>query len=108
MSPSQSASPFSPLPLAPSALSETLDHCAMSRRYTVVTVQAPATSPEWRRQLEEIGFIPGEQVMLLSRGLGGGPLAVRVGDATFALRQAEAACITVRPSDPSADDGDRR
>ena len=49
------------------------------------------------RRLAELGFIPGEPVQVLRRGPGGkDPLAVRVGDALFALRRAEARCIEVR------------
>jgi ferrous iron transport protein A len=63
----------------------------------VSAVTVPAHAPEWARWLEEIGFIPGERVTLLARGLlGGDPLVVRVGTSTFALRLAEAACILVR------------
>lgn len=63
---------------------------------TVASVAAPPGAPEWPRWLEEIGFLPGEQVTVLARGLpGADPLVVRVGDSTFALRQAEAACISV-------------
>ncbi|QAU36097.1 ferrous iron transport protein A [Janthinobacterium sp. 17J80-10] len=62
----------------------------------IQTVQAPPHAPEWLRWLEEIGFIAGEQVMLLARGMpGGDPLVVRVGTSTFALRLAEAACVSV-------------
>lgn len=69
----------------------------------VQAVLADARMPEQARQLEEIGFLPGEQVMLLARGVpGGDPLVVRIGQSTFALRRAEAACILVLPSDPSA------
>jgi ferrous iron transport protein A len=51
------------------------------------------------RRLGELGFIPGEPVHLLRRGPGGlEPLAVRVGEALFALRLVEARCITVDPS----------
>jgi ferrous iron transport protein A len=46
-------------------------------------------------RLAEIGFLPGERVRLLARALLGGPLAVRVGSDTFALRQNEAACVRV-------------
>ena len=48
------------------------------------------------RRLGELGFIPGESVQLQRRGPGGRePLAVRVGDTLFALRQIEARCIEV-------------
>ena len=63
----------------------------------VVAVHAPAGAPEWAGRLEEIGFLPGEQVSVLARGQPGhDPLVVRVGDSTFALRRAEAACILVQ------------
>ena len=62
----------------------------------VHSVQAPAHAPEWADWLAEIGFLPGEAVKILSRGLpGGDPLVVRIGQSTFALRRAEAACIQV-------------
>ncbi len=48
-------------------------------------------------RLLEIGFVPGESVQVLARGAwGGDPLAVRVGHATFALRQQEAAMVQVQ------------
>ena len=48
-------------------------------------------------RLLEIGFVPGESVQVLARGAwGGNPLAVRVGQATFALRQQEAAMVQVQ------------
>jgi ferrous iron transport protein A len=50
------------------------------------------------RRLTEIGFIVGERVCVLARGLlGGPPLAVRVGTSTFALRPMEAQSIDVIP-----------
>ena len=62
----------------------------------VSAVAVPQHAPEWQRWLEEIGFIPGEQVTVTARGmLGGDPLVVRVGASTFALRLAEASCVKV-------------
>jgi ferrous iron transport protein A len=50
------------------------------------------------RRLMELGFVPGEPVRVLKRGMPGGePLAVRVGDSTFALRRFEAALISIQP-----------
>lgn len=64
----------------------------------VVEVNAPPHAPEWSGWLAEIGFLPGERVQLLGRAVpGGDPLVVRVGDSTFALRVAEAACVQVQP-----------
>lgn len=52
--------------------------------------------PDWAIWLAEIGFLPGEIVRIIARGApGGDPLVVRIGDSTFALRKAEAACVQV-------------
>ena len=78
----------------------TLDLALIGHALTVRQVQAPEAAPEWARWLEEIGFIVGERVMLMARGLpGGDPLVVRIGQSTFALRRAEAACVRVAPAD---------
>lgn len=62
----------------------------------VAAVRAPADAPEWSRWLEELGFLPGERVAVMTRGaFGGDPLVVRVGMSTFALRRAEAGCVLV-------------
>jgi len=74
----------------------TLDRASIGEALTVHQVQAPQAAPEWARWLEEIGFIAGEQVTLMARALpGGDPLVVRIGQSTFALRRAEAACVQV-------------
>jgi len=53
------------------------------------------------RRLAELGFLPGEAVRIVARGLlTRAPIAVRIGTATFALRLFEAACIRVRPEQP--------
>jgi ferrous iron transport protein A len=71
-----------------------LDQAPLSTVWRVARVQAPAGQDDQVRQLEEIGFLPGEPVCVMSRGLfGGDPLAVRVGLSTFALRREEARCI---------------
>ena len=47
-------------------------------------------------RLMEIGFLPGEPVSVIAKGFpSADPLAVRVGQATFALRRHEAAQILV-------------
>ncbi len=52
-----------------------------------------------QRRLLELGFVPGERVQVLRRMLaGGGPMAVRVGGSTFAMRTLESALIEVVPS----------
>jgi ferrous iron transport protein A len=78
----------------------TLDLASIGLPLTVQHVQAPPVAPEWGRWLEELGFIFGERVMLMARALpGGDPLVVRVGQSTFALRRAEAACVRVSAVD---------
>jgi ferrous iron transport protein A len=82
-----------------------LDQARNGCVYTVRKVNADPHVPERARQLEEIGFYPGEQVMVMTRGfLGGDPLVVRVGQSTFALRGDEAACIQLEgtPDTPAA------
>jgi ferrous iron transport protein A len=77
-----------------------LDCALIGDALIVQHVQAPNAVPEWARWLEEIGFIVGERVMLMARGLpGGDPLVVRIGQSTFALRRAEAACVCVAPAE---------
>ncbi|GGD01972.1 hypothetical protein GCM10011396_56910 [Undibacterium terreum] len=47
-------------------------------------------------RLKELGFVQGESVKVLHKGyFGGEPIAVRIGQSTFALRKFEAALISV-------------
>ena len=49
-----------------------------------------------QRRLAELGFLAGETVQVVARSGGRhGPLAVRVGHSTFALRMHEAALLQV-------------
>ena len=69
----------------------------------MVSVAAPdaATPIDLRRRLAELGFLPGEAVRIVARGLmARAPIAVRIGTGTFALRLFEAACIRVCPEQP--------
>ena len=67
--------------------------------YLVSCVVVPPENPQWAVQLQDIGFLPGEHVSIMARGLpDGDPLVVRVGLSTFALRLVEAACIQVVPN----------
>lgn len=77
-----------------------LDQIDIGRPMTVQRVAAAEHAPEWLGWLQEIGFLPGERVMLMAKGFpGGDPLVVRVGLSTFALRAAEAACVQVIASE---------
>lgn len=52
-----------------------------------------------KRRLMELGFVPGERVQVLRRVFAGrGPLAVRVGTSTFAMRKLESSLIEVVPA----------
>lgn len=69
------------------------------RRPAVIHALASAGDADTRRtlyRLIEIGFLPGETVRIVARAGGrGGPVAVRVGGSTFALRAHEAALLCV-------------
>jgi len=69
--------------------------------YRIVGIQDDPAVPERTRQLKELGFLKGEQVVLLRRTQpGNDPMVVRIGLSTFALRRAEAACILIEPEHP--------
>jgi len=71
---------------------------ARARVVSVAPLDDRHAPPEVGRRLAEIGFLPGEAVRVLARGLlARDPIAVRVGTATFALRRFEAACVRVHP-----------
>ena len=73
-----------------------MDQVDLEVLYQVSAVNAPKGAPQLKGQLEDIGFLPGEQVSLLRKGLlGKGPYMVRVGASTFALRHTEARMISV-------------
>ena len=79
----------------------TLDALKEGEAATVVDVAAGEAADDGvtlSRRLMELGFVPGEKVRLLKRGMPGGePLAIRVGNSTFALRRFEAALISIQP-----------
>lgn len=56
-----------------------------------------------QRRLVELGFIAGEQIRIVAESFPGrDPIAVRVGNSTFALRRHEAAMIQVLPAHEAA------
>ena len=78
------------------AYSMNLDQVDLGSLYRVSEVNAPKGASQMKGQLEDIGFLPGEQVSVLRKGLlGKGPYMVRIGASTFALRQSEADMILV-------------
>jgi ferrous iron transport protein A len=77
----------------------TLDTLKAGQSGTVIHL-APCAAGEGidvPRRLMELGFVPGERIRMLKRGLPGGPLAVKVGQSTFALRRFEAALVSIQP-----------
>ena len=80
----------------------TLDTLTVGDSATVVHIapgDAAHDGPMLARRLMELGFVPGEKIRMLKRGMPGGePLAIRVGNSTFALRRFEAALVSVQPS----------
>jgi len=77
-----------------------LADASLKTTWRVRQISPSADAPERASQLEEIGFLPGEWVSVLARGIpGGDPLVVRVGLSTFALRKEEAMCIQLQPQD---------
>lgn len=92
--PSPSASPHSStaLPLIG------LDQLAVQTPARVVDLTfADGEDESLLLRLMEIGFLPGESVRIVATGFPGpDPLAVRIGQATFALRRHEAAKVLVR------------
>ena len=92
------------MPLAPSVSADIpLASLAPGASARVVSVAgADSNAPaEVGRRLAELGFLPGEAVRIVARGLlARAPIAVRIGTGTFALRLFEAACIRVCPEQP--------
>ena len=78
----------------------TLDALKAGQSATVIHL-APAPvqagGADVPRRLMELGFVPGERIRMLKRGVTGGPLAVKVGQSTFALRRFEAALVSIQP-----------
>jgi ferrous iron transport protein A len=77
----------------------TLDALAEGKSGIVVHV-APTLldgGVDLARRLMELGFVPGERIRMLKRGMpGGDPLAIKVGNSTFALRRFEAALVSIQ------------
>jgi ferrous iron transport protein A len=93
-----------PTPLAaPESTDIRLTDLGIGTRARVVSVEAAdAAAPvELGRRLAELGFLPGEAVRIVAKGLmARAPIAVRIGTGTFALRLFEAACVRVCPEQP--------
>lgn len=71
----------------------TLDRLPVGQRSEVTAVSAAA---DQRRRLQELGFVPGGEVMAVQESPWGDPVAYAVCGAVIALRRADARQITVR------------
>lgn len=77
----------------------TLDALGRGLSATIADLRAPEgqVAADHLERLMELGFLPGETVRVIAKGFpSGDPIAVRIGQATFALRRFEAAWIRVR------------
>jgi ferrous iron transport protein A len=82
---------------------QSLHTAQVGQLYRIAEVRASYLMPDCDRHLNELGFLVGEQVMVLRRAMpGADPLVVRIGMSTFALRAAEAALVGVQPEHDSA------
>lgn len=90
---------MSSLPESPSLI--TLDHLRVGDAAIVTDLFQSSQNnliqvTDITRRLKELGFVHGEKIKILHKGyFGGEPIAVRVGESTFALRNFEAALIGV-------------
>ena len=73
-----------------------LNQAPVGLNLTIDQLRVPEDAQDWQPWLEEIGFLPGEQVTVRRRSLlRKGAVVVRVGHSTFALHPEEAACVWV-------------
>ena len=64
---------------------------------TIERVDDRNTSDSIAARLRDLGFVPGEPVRVVARGLiGADPLVVQIGFTRFALRRGEAARVIVQ------------
>lgn len=74
----------------------TLTDLATGRSARVIAIAELNGTDSVARRLRELGFVPGEQVRLITAApFGGDPLLVQVGYTRFALRRAEAARVAI-------------
>jgi ferrous iron transport protein A len=73
-----------------------LNASPLGRIARIVKVHSHDSHSDIALHLQQLGFLPGEQVRVLHYARPGrDPLIVRVGNSTFALRKFEAACVLV-------------
>lgn len=87
------SAPAGTLPLAPI---HSLDKLPRRTGARVVRVDSLDGNDPIARRIEDLGFVAGEPVRVIARGLlGGNPLVVQVGYTRFALRREEARRVQV-------------
>lgn len=74
-----------------------LSELPLQTRAIVFAVSTPQDGQDEAtlRRMAEIGFLPGEPIHVVARVPGGDPMAVRIGNSTFALRRREAELVHV-------------
>ena len=77
----------------------TLNHAPLQTWRRILRLKTEGAGvAELARRLADLGFVPQERVCVLRRSWWRqGALVVQVGNATFALRDSEAACIELAP-----------
>lgn len=85
-----------PVDALPRAPGRSLDDLPRQSAARVLRVDAHNGNDAIARRIEDLGFVPGEPVRVIARGLlGGNPLVVQVGYTRFALRRDEARRVQV-------------
>lgn len=87
------------MPITQNVAALTLDQLPKNACGVIMEVDTRVEYADVSRRLLELGFMNGETVRVIAKGFfASGPMAVRVGGTTFALRRFEAALISVLPT----------
>lgn len=72
-----------------------LDDLPLNTPATVTQIDRAALGESAARRLEAFGFVAGAEVEAIHAGIAKGPLALRIGRMTIALRREQAAAVGV-------------
>lgn len=76
-----------------------LSELPSGRSATIERIDAQSSADGIAARLRDLGFVAGEPVRVVARGLiGADPLVVQIGYTRFALRRGEAARVVVQPA----------
>ena len=81
-----------------------LSHLRKGERAQISSLLAPqgAEQASTHERLQELGFLPGETLRVIATAIpAGDPIAVRIGNTTFALRRHEAEMICIERHIPA-------